>query len=32
MEYRTKGVCASKISFDIVDGKVYNVSFVDELM
>lgn len=28
MEYRTKGVCASKLSFDIIDGKVFNVSFV----
>lgn len=25
--YRTKGVCASAIHFDIVDGKVTNVKF-----
>ena len=28
MEYIPSGVCARKISFDIKDGKVYNVSFV----
>lgn len=28
MEYRPKGVCSQKISFDIVDNKVRNVSFV----
>ena len=28
MEFRPRGVCASKISFDIVDGKMHNVSFV----
>lgn len=27
MEYKTKGVCASKINFDIQDGKVRNVKF-----
>ncbi len=27
MEYRTQGVCASAINFDIEDGKVRNVSF-----
>lgn len=27
MEYKTKGTCSSKISFDLVDGKVYNVKF-----
>ena len=26
-QYRTKGVCARNISFDIVDGKVTNVHF-----
>ena len=26
-EYKTKGTCASKIHFDIKDGKVYSVSF-----
>jgi uncharacterized protein (TIGR03905 family) len=25
--FRTKGVCASMIKFDIEDGKVYNVQF-----
>lgn len=25
--YRTKGVCASSILFDIEDGKVFNVQF-----
>lgn len=27
MEYKTKGTCSSKINFDIIDGKVYNVVF-----
>ena len=27
MTYKTKGVCASAIDFDIKDGKVYNVNF-----
>lgn len=27
-EYRTKGTCASRISLEIVDGKVHNVRFV----
>jgi len=27
MEYRTKGVCAHMINFDIVDDKVVNVQF-----
>lgn len=26
-QYRTKGVCARNITFDIVDGKVTNVRF-----
>ena len=26
-QYRTKGVCASRIHFDIQDGKVTNVQF-----
>ena len=25
--YETKGVCARKIHFDIIDGKLHNVSF-----
>jgi len=28
MEYIPNGVCARKINFDIIDGKLYNVSFV----
>lgn len=28
MEYRTQGVCASRITFDVVDGKVCGVSFL----
>ena len=28
MEYITKGVCARKINFEIIDGKVHNVSFM----
>ena len=28
MEYITNGVCARKISFEIIDGKLHNVSFV----
>lgn len=27
MTYKTKGTCAAKIDFDVVDGKVYNVKF-----
>ena len=27
-KYKTKGTCSREISFDIKDGKVYNVSFV----
>ena len=26
--YRTKGVCAMQIQFDLEDGKVYNVQFM----
>ena len=26
-QYRTKGVCARTITFDIIDGKVFNVQF-----
>lgn len=25
--YTTKGVCSHKINFDIIDGKLHNVSF-----
>lgn len=25
--FQTKGVCASKITFDLEDGKIYNISF-----
>ena len=28
MVYKTKGVCSQMINFDIVDGKLTNVSFV----
>ena len=28
MVYKTKGVCSQLINFDIVDGKLTNVSFV----
>ncbi len=28
MNYKTKGTCSQNINFDIVDGKVTNVSFV----
>lgn len=28
MVYKTKGVCSTQINFDVVDGKVRNVSFV----
>lgn len=28
MEYMTKGTCSRMIKYDIVDGKVCNVSFV----
>lgn len=27
MDYKPKGVCSQQIQFDIVDNKVYNVSF-----
>lgn len=27
-EYKTQGTCSSKINFEIVDGKVRNVSFL----
>lgn len=27
-EYKTQGVCSSKINYEVVDGKVQNVSFV----
>lgn len=27
MTYKTKGVCSSQITFDIVDNKVHNVQF-----
>jgi uncharacterized protein (TIGR03905 family) len=27
MEYKTSGTCASKIFFELRDGKVYSVSF-----
>ena len=27
MDYQTHGVCSKNISFDIKDGKVYNVHF-----
>lgn len=26
--YKTTGVCASRIDFDLIDGKVYNVKFL----
>ena len=26
--YRTNGTCAREITFDIIDGKVYNVQFL----
>jgi len=28
-EYKTKGTCSTKISFEIEDGKIYSVSFDD---
>ncbi len=28
MIYQTKGTCSTQISFDLKDGKVYNVKFV----
>lgn len=28
MTYKTKGVCSQLINFDIIDGKLTNVSFV----
>ena len=28
MVYKTKGVCSKEINFDLVDGKVHNLSFV----
>lgn len=30
--YRTNGVCASQIMFDVKDGKIYNVKFVGGCM
>lgn len=27
-EYKTQGTCSSKINFEVVDGKVRNVSFL----
>lgn len=27
MVYKTRGTCSSQISFDVVDGKLYNVQF-----
>ncbi len=26
--YKTSGVCSRQINFDLIDGKVYNVSYV----
>lgn len=26
-DYKTKGVCSSKITFDIIDGKLHDVAF-----
>lgn len=28
MEYRTQGVCASAINFEVTEGKVHGVSFI----
>lgn len=28
MKYKTDGVCAQSIEFDVTDGKVYNVKFI----
>ncbi|MDR2052745.1 MAG: TIGR03905 family TSCPD domain-containing protein [Treponema sp.] len=28
-EYKTKGTCSTKISFDIKDGKIHQVAFKD---
>ena len=28
MKYITKGTCSREISFDVVDGKIHNVSFL----
>jgi uncharacterized protein (TIGR03905 family) len=28
-EYKTRGVCSTKINFDIKDGKIHGVSFED---
>lgn len=28
MKYITKGVCSREINFDVVDGKLHNVSYV----
>ncbi len=28
MTYKTSGVCSREINFEIVDGKLYNVSYV----
>lgn len=27
--YKTSGVCSTKIDFDIIDGKIYNVVFTN---
>ena len=27
MEFKTRGTCSSKISFDLVDGTIHNVKF-----
>lgn len=27
--YKTDGVCSTEIFFDVIDGKVYNVNFVN---
>ena len=27
MVFKTRGTCASQISFDLIDGKIYNVTF-----
>lgn len=29
MKYKTSGVCSKEINFDIIDGKLRNVSFVN---
>ena len=28
-DYKTRGTCSARICFDLVDGKVYNLSFED---